>query len=136
MYCPNCGIEIHTEGSFCAKCRKDIAYLTKAAEEKETVPKTVSISEENTETSVPDPSASPDLPAAEDQGTRPEKVAEKGYFCNYCGTFVYPQDHYCYNCGKKTRPAYYKETKSNKNLYIFAAAGMLILFLISYKIFS
>lgn len=28
MYCPACGVEISDEGSFCASCGKNIAYLT------------------------------------------------------------------------------------------------------------
>ena len=134
MYCPNCGIEIHTEGSFCAKCRKNIAYLTKLKEN------AASSADKNTENPVPSAAEAPGEPETAAVTPAPvaasaEKPAPKGYFCNYCGTFVYPEDHYCYDCGKKTRPAYYREDQSHKNLYI-AIAAVIICGIAAYALFS
>ena len=120
MYCPNCGIEIHMEGSFCAKCRKNVAYLTKKENE----------SKEIIEQSVVDSaSETPDatIQQASDNLTQPlDKLQEKGYYCNYCGTFVYPEDHFCYDCGKKTRPSYYTPDNSKKKLYLGIVLSIVI----------
>lgn len=33
MFCPNCGVELSSEGCFCAKCGKNVAYLTQQKDE-------------------------------------------------------------------------------------------------------
>lgn len=94
MFCPNCGVEIHIEGSFCAKCRKNIAYLTQE-ESTQTEPAPIDAeSSEETVNMIPSP--------------------KKGFYCNHCGTFVYPEDNYCYQCGNKTRKEYYNSTAITK----------------------
>lgn len=134
MYCPNCGVEIHTEGSFCAKCRKNIAYLTKTEDEPaptadENIENSASASENSAEAEIDaQASLAPITPPS-------DKPAEKGFYCNHCGTFVYPEDHFCYDCGKKTRPAYYKTKESGKKMYAMIAALMIIIAIISYAVF-
>lgn len=143
MYCPNCGTEIYLEGSYCAKCKKNIAYIKKKAEqpkieeiavESEIPPELISsilAGEPLPETEVQaqtakEPQAKPYLKTA------PEKTEaeEIGFYCNYCGTFIYPEDNYCYSCGKKTRKQYYRLTNRNKNLWVGAGiAGILIVFI-------
>lgn len=103
MYCPNCGVEIHAKGSFCAKCRKNVAYLTQS-EEKPTAP--VADEGEVLENEA--------TPSAE---TVIVPVQKKGFYCNYCGTFVFPEDNYCYQCGKETRKNYYHASSLKKSSF-------------------
>ncbi len=79
MFCPNCGTPIHKDASFCAKCRKNISYITETAKKEE---------------------------LAEDEA-KPTGKREDGFYCNACGSFVLPDDQYCYNCGKKLKKIYY-----------------------------
>jgi predicted amidophosphoribosyltransferase len=149
MFCPNCGVAIYSAGSFCAKCGKDIAYLTtKQAEnvlaeqpemaqsggifpesqgefnERETreLKEEMIATEEETEKTVTEgtPGAAPQIV---------KSVSEKVYFCNQCGTAVYPKDNYCYQCGKKTQKQYYcvQEKKRKK---IFMVVSLVVLGLV------
>lgn len=129
MYCPNCGVEIHEEGAFCAKCRKDVTYLTRLEESAEEVKEAEAVKADGAEmpedaegkaASAP-PKARPVKPA-------PLKAPKKGYYCNYCGTFLYPEDNYCYDCGKTTRKKFYpQEKKGGKHLRLLFAAGLIVL---------
>lgn len=77
MFCPNCGTEIHDQAAYCAKCRKNVTYITTQPEEGEE-------------------------PAPKRTGRQPD-----GFYCNHCGNFVLPTDNYCFECGKKTKKEYY-----------------------------
>ena len=128
MYCPNCGVEIHEEGAFCAKCRKDVAYLTKPEEPEEKAP---DVSEQGAGEALADGQAkdtAESKPKVRPEKSAPFKPQGKGYYCNYCGTFLYPEDNYCYDCGKTTRKKFYpQEKKADSNLRLFIAAGAIVL---------
>lgn len=159
MFCPNCGVAIYSAGSFCAKCGKNVAYLTtKQAEnvlaeqpemaqsggffpesqgesnEQETreLKEEMIATEEGTDKNVTEGS----------QGAVPQivkSVSEKVYFCNQCGTSVYPKDNYCYQCGKKTQKQYYcVQGKKRKKFVIVVCLVVLSLVVagVYYKIAS
>ena len=144
MYCPACGVEISDEGSFCASCGKNIAYLT--IDRQSYVGKlkqnTVTVKKETVATETePSLKISPmelasletvtdELAPAEgevagtsevtEKSTVPQVVADeetvmpKGFYCNNCGSFLFPEDNYCYDCGKKTQKKYYHNVVSSK----------------------
>lgn len=131
MYCPNCGVEIHEEGAFCAKCRKDVTYLTRPEESEEA--KEEGKEPERAEAHETAENVQPKEPAVEKAKARPEKMApfkpkKNGYYCNHCGTFLYPEDNFCYDCGKTTRKKYYPlEKQGGGKLHLLAAAGLIVL---------
>ncbi|MDU2064101.1 MAG: hypothetical protein E6713_04595 [Sporomusaceae bacterium] len=55
-------------------------------------------------------------------GSADHKKPAVVYFCNSCGTAVFAEDNYCYECGKKTQKEYYCQqaagfTKKKKVLF-------------------
>lgn len=133
MYCPNCGVEINPEGSYCAKCRKNITYLT---EKKILTPEDIQLEEliknatldespvlTEESTNVP-PQDIEEIPLNPVPST---PIEEKGYYCNHCGTFVYPKDNYCYSCGKNTRKKYYKVAQDSKKKKIICLSTAVLL---------
>lgn len=131
MYCPNCGIEIHEEGAFCAKCRKDVAYLTHPEEaEPEEAPAAEASPEEGADAADAKEKTPPETGKFKTPSGRSAlfKPLRKGYYCNYCGTFLYPEDNYCYDCGKTTRKKFYPhEEKRAVSLKMLAAAALIVL---------
>lgn len=130
MFCPNCGVEIHPEASYCAKCRKHVAYITAQLEpeSEEVFINPISHFSLPDEASISETAAAENLTEAsamESTQQIPEPENKPGFYCNYCANFIYPEDNYCYKCGQKTRKEYYKtETTSTpspiskKKLYI------------------
>lgn len=121
MYCPNCGVEIHLEGSYCAKCRKDVAYLTQNNKPSSDSPASPILPED------------PTVASPVQQDGRPQTLTsiesilsdEREYYCNFCGTTVFSVDNYCYACGKKTRKQYYLEEKQSKKPYMITGLVLL-----------
>lgn len=133
MYCPNCGVEINTKGAYCAKCRKNIAYLT---EKKILTPEDIQLEELIKNATLDEPlildenlaDASPQKAEEIPLPPAPKAVAEeKGYYCNHCGTFVYPEDNYCYFCGKKTQKKYYQDSSYNSKKTIIFLSAIIVL---------
>ena len=136
MFCPNCGVAISVAGSFCANCGKNLAYLT-AKQDKSVVAEqaekaqSAGISPESSK-EINEPATAEvkeEIAASQEetaktvieeaQGAAPriaKPVSEKVYFCNQCGTAVYPKDNYCYQCGKKTQKEYYRVSGKRKKL--------------------
>ena len=89
MFCPNCGVELSSEGCFCAKCGKNVAYLTQQKDEDADVGVAAELQEPtgaaaSQEQDVPSdkpeeaaPQATEDAPEeAPDAAESPEAVAE------------------------------------------------------------
>ena len=143
MYCPACGVEISDEGSFCASCGKNIAYLTidrqsyvgklkqnTVTAKKETVatetepsleisPMELASLETVTDELAPAEGEVAGTSEVTEKSTVPQVVADeetvmpKGFYCNNCGSFLFPEN-YCYECGKKTQKKYYHNVVSSK----------------------
>ena len=167
MYCPACGVEISDEGSFCASCGKNIAYLTIDRQSyvgklKQNVEPTkpeikiedatqlgispmemASLEQTDLQGEVNDGLAADNVSDKTDESVeaQTEKVVEqdvmpKGFYCNNCGSFLFPEDNYCYDCGKKTQKKYYHNTVvSKKNIKgLMLGFGALILLALAYYI--
>lgn len=111
MYCPKCGQQLNTDGSFCAFCGKDVAYLN----EQQAAAATVSEGQE----SAPQ--------------ERPKLTMQKRYYCNSCGTGVFSKDNFCYQCGKKAQKAYYHQGRQRK--WLIAGACLTVFCLSAFFVF-
>jgi predicted amidophosphoribosyltransferase len=146
MFCPNCGVAISEVGSFCAKCGKNVAYLTEVesvlAEQPENAQSIESAAKEMEEENAATPEGAEKTAIEEVHVVAPRivlPVSEKVYFCNKCGTSVYSKDNYCYQCGKKTQKQYYcVQGKKRKKIVIGLSLVILCLVVaaVCYKLTS
>ena len=165
MYCPACGVEISDEGSFCASCGKNIAYLTvdRQSYVGKLKPSSEMIKSELKNEEAPSLGISPMEMASLEQTdlngddglitenapddsieaveSKVEKAVEqevipKGFYCNNCGSFLFPEDNYCYDCGNKTQKKYYHKVVVNKKNMkgLMLGFGALILLALVYYI--
>lgn len=111
MYCPKCGQQLNADGSFCAFCGKDVAYLN----EKQAAA-TVSKEQES-------------APAAK----QPKLTMQKQVYCNSCGTGVFSRDNFCYQCGKRAQKAYYNQGRQRK--WLIAGACLTVFCLSAFFVF-
>jgi len=111
MYCPKCGQQLNADGSFCAFCGKNVAYLKErqavaaAAGEQENAP----------------------------AGKQPKLTIQKQYYCNSCGTGVFRKDNFCYHCGKRTQKAYYHQGRQRR--WLIAGACLTVFCLSALLVF-
>jgi len=140
MYCPKCGITIGDVGNFCARCGKNVSYLRgeDAAEENLATNPAV---DDGDQADFAGAESSGEVAAKSNAAGKKSELPEKTaatFYCSYCGTMVYGEDNFCYDCSKELPKKYYGEQKKKRNyklwtivLITFAAAVV-----ISYRFFS
>jgi hypothetical protein len=92
MYCPKCGQKLNADGSFCAFCGKNVAYLNDQ--------QAAATALEGLESAPVDKQS--------------KLTMQKKYYCNFCGTGVFSKDNFCYQCGKRAQKSYYNQGRQRK----------------------
>ena len=134
MYCPKCGITIGEIGNFCARCGKDVAYLReKDAAQEPLTPKPAGDDADQADAAADDALGSP----LEKRYEPKAKTAEM-FYCSYCGTMVFGEDNFCYECSKALQKKYYQQQKKKSKYKLWTVLSIIfvVALVVSYRFFG